>query len=167
MRKTVIFILLSVLSLSVSSCDFFRVLAGRPTSARIAEKRSAIEREQAEHRERLDSLKAEEKSIADSVAAAVAAAMAASEDIRHSKDLLSLAFKYHIVIGTFSNRQNAGKLAATAEAAGYEAELISYSNGFTAVSAFAGNDLVEVVRILGKIREESFCPKDAWILESD
>ena len=61
--------LLVLLSLSLSSCDLFRKIAGRPTSADIEKKRSALEMEQKAHSDRLDSLKLLQTQISDSLAA--------------------------------------------------------------------------------------------------
>lgn len=61
--------LLILLSLSLCSCDLFRKIAGRPTSADIEKKRSALEMEQKAHNDRLDSLKLVQTQISDSLAA--------------------------------------------------------------------------------------------------
>ena len=52
----------------LGGCDFFRQLAGRPTSRDIEAKRLRIEREAEAHQRRLDSLKLVQKQISDSLA---------------------------------------------------------------------------------------------------
>ena len=62
-------ILLAALALCVfQGCDSFRRLAGRPTSDEIAAKRELIQREEAAHQARMDSLSRIEKAKADSLA---------------------------------------------------------------------------------------------------
>ena len=70
MRKSVILLLIGAL-LTLTGCDFFRVLAGRPTSKDIDAKRVMIMKaEEAALQARLDSIKkAEEKVVSDSLAA--------------------------------------------------------------------------------------------------
>ncbi|HAC41534.1 MAG TPA: hypothetical protein DCF48_08245, partial [Rikenellaceae bacterium] len=68
MKKTLI---LAVVLLSVvSSCDFVRTLAGRPTSARLEEMREERMRaEEARHQAVLDSMERAEKALAEALAA--------------------------------------------------------------------------------------------------
>ena len=61
--------LIVLLGMSVlHGCDAFRRLAGRPTSDEIAAKREMIQREEAAHQARMDSLSRIEKAKADSLA---------------------------------------------------------------------------------------------------
>ena len=63
--------LVFLLSLSVfTGCDFFRRLAGRPTSDDIEIKRRAIVDEKAEHARNLELLEISRKAIKDSLARA-------------------------------------------------------------------------------------------------
>ena len=64
--------LVFLLSLSVfTGCDFFRRLAGRPTSDDIEIKRRAIADEKAEHARNLELLEISREAIKDSLARAV------------------------------------------------------------------------------------------------
>ena len=57
-----------MLGMSVlQGCDAFRRLAGRPTSDEIAAKQEVIQREEAAHQARMDSLSRIEKAKADSL----------------------------------------------------------------------------------------------------
>lgn len=169
--KKIRIILLAVVSLLVlSGCDSFRKLAGRPTSADIEAKRQLIEREELAHKARLDSLKAVHQSITDSLAVLDSIRMNRSSLVE-ARQLTesaksSLSHRYYIVIGSFSSIENAEKLLGRAEQAGYEAELIAYRNGFTAVGVCPSNTLQKVFESLKKVRTESFCPADAWILDN-
>ena len=68
MKKCLMISALAVSVCLLGGCDFFRQLAGRPTSQDIAAKRERIEREAEAHQRRLDSLKAVQKQISDSLA---------------------------------------------------------------------------------------------------
>ena len=164
----------SALALSVcllGGCDFFRQLAGRPTSRDIAEKRIRIEREAEAHQRRLDSLKLIQKQISDSLAT-LDSLRNAKESIISTKQLAPsgkarLEYHYYVMIGAFSSPANAAKQVAKAEAAGYAATTILFRNGFTAVGVCPSNSLPEVFASLRKVRLERFCPADAWILNNE
>lgn len=68
MKKSTILMLMVTLAV-VTGCDFFRKLAGRPTSVDIEEKRVAIMRaEEAAHQARQDSIRMEHQKVVDSLA---------------------------------------------------------------------------------------------------
>ena len=60
-----VFLLVALGVSTLQSCDSFRRLAGRPTSDEIAAKRELIQREEAAHQARMDSLRRIEKAKAD------------------------------------------------------------------------------------------------------
>ena len=67
MKKTLI--LLAVLLLSVTGCDFIRTLAGRPTSAQVETiRKEKIAAEEARHQAVLDSMEQAKQALADSMA---------------------------------------------------------------------------------------------------
>ena len=165
-------ILLAALALSMlQGCDSFRRLAGRPTSDEIAAKRELIQREEAAHQARMDSLSRIEKAKADSIALL--------DKIKDSGEMLlsasslrrvntqKLDKRYYIIVGAFSNADNANWLASKITAAGYEVEKIPYGNGFTAVGAAGTDSLAHLWDNLQKVRSEQFCPKDVWILVNE
>ena len=167
-------LMISALALSVcllGGCDFFRQLAGRPTSRDIAAKRERIEREAEAHQRRLDSLKAVQKQISDSLAT-LDSLRESKESIISTRQLATRGsyqpeYQYYVMIGAFSSTANAAKQAAKAEAAGYPATTIPFRNGFFAVGICPSNSLTEVYASLRKLRKERFCPKDAWILNNE
>ena len=165
-------ILLAALALCMfQGCDSFRRLAGRPTSDEIAAKRELIQREEAAHQARMDSLSRIEKAKADSLALV--------DKIKESGEMLlsasslrrvntrDLSKRYYIMVGAFSSADNAGWLASKIKDAGYEVEKIPYGNGFTAVGVAGTDALAHLWDSLQKVRNESFCPKDVWILVND
>lgn len=170
-KKIILISVFAAMLLSLGGCDFFRKMAGRPTSADIAQKRAIIEKEEAGHRARLDSLKMVEKAMADSLSLIDSIlAMQSSvipagslEGLRTSK----LKNHYYIVIGAFSLEANCEKMIAKAEARGYECVKIPFSNGFTSVGICGTDILAEAFASLRKVRTEAFCPSDVWVLVNE
>ena len=160
---------LAVVCLLCTGCDFFRKIAGRPTSAEIEAKRELILEEEKAHEARLEALKLVQEQISDS--------LAVMDSIRYTKTRLigggqlsedsgaGLEYRYYVIIGAFSSRENAAALAGKAEAAGYQAQLLSYRNGFTAVGLNPSNSVSGAYAALRKAVKEPFCPADAWILD--
>lgn len=169
MRKSVILLMLAVMTV-VTGCDFFRVLAGRPTGKDIDARRVEIMKsEEAALQARLDSIRrAEEKVVADSLAALDS--LAAQGVIMTGASRLGglgaglPAHRYHIITGAFRDRANARKLADKAVAEGYEAELIECRTGIIAVGLCPSDRIAVTYDALQKLRHESFFPKDSWIL---
>ncbi len=169
MKKFSAIVLLVSSLLLLGGCDLFRKMAGRPTSAEIEAKRGFIEKEQAGHRGRLDSLKMMQRQISDSLEildsikamkSSIVEASQLSEDVRRS-----LPSRYYVVVGTFGKADNAARCASRAEENGYRVTLIRYRNGFTAVGVCPSDNLPAVFSSLRVIRSEGFCP-DAWILDN-
>ena len=167
MKKILAISALAALCL-LSGCDFFRTLAGRPTSADIAAKRALIERTEQEEAARRDSIqRVEQQIIADSIA--VMEALSADKKLFPPADRVrgyataSLPYKYYILVGTFSNADNANRVVAAAEKAGMNPVRIPYGR-LVAIGVCPSNSLVQVYHSLESVRAQSFCPKDAWIL---
>ncbi len=162
-------VLLLLFCVSLNSCDFFRKVAGRPTSADIEKKRSAILMEQKAHDDRIDSLKMVQRQISDSLAILDSIRMLSSSlvEARQLSDdeRGRLPHAYYIVVGAFANQGNAGKFADKAVNAGYQATMIRYRNGFTAVGICPSDRITDAYHALKQVRESGFCP-DAWILNN-
>ncbi|NLZ19931.1 MAG: SPOR domain-containing protein [Bacteroidales bacterium] len=171
MRKILVITALAVSVCLLGGCDFFRQLVGRPTSKDIRAKQERIEREALQHQQRLDSLKLVQKQISDSLAT-LDSLRDAKESLISTRQLSAggkydLPFRYYVMIGSFSSPDNATRQAGRAQEAGYPATLIPFRNGFTAVGCCPSDNLTEVFASLRKLRAESFCPADAWILNNE
>jgi hypothetical protein len=169
-RTTIILTLLSTV-LITGSCDFFRIIAGRPDSAEIEQKRLAIEAERSAHQAAMDSLKKVERQLADSLAI-VDSLKRKNETVMNPAKLgglytTALDAKYYVIIGSFMEKANARRLADEVSAKGYPAILIGFKNGYNAVGICPSGTLVDVYDALGKVKNEKFCPQGAWILEND
>ena len=167
MKKILAISALAALCL-LTGCDFFRTLAGRPTSADIAAKRALIERTEQQEAARRDSIqRVEQQILADSLA--VMQALSENKKLCPPADRVrgyataSLPYKYFILVGTFSNADNANRVIAAAEKAGLNPVRIPYGR-LIAVGVCPSNSLVQVYHSLEAVREQPFCPKDAWIL---
>ena len=168
MRKFTLMIILTAAVL-FSGCDAFRFLAGRPTSADIEAKRADIEAaEAAALKSKEDSLERVRKMDADSVAAL--------DSLRRSKITVvnsssmgglikgALEHNFYIVIGSFKDRSNAEYMRRKAQDAGCTAELVDFRNGYVAVAVLPSDSIVSAYENLKKVKGESFCPADAWVL---
>lgn len=181
MKKIFAAISLSVLVLSVSSCDLFRSLAGRPTSAEL---KSAIEKQQSSARQ-MQAITEEPAITTEQTAPeetiAVASAQAKKEEYtmvkREGRMSVPLAYthtnstlkatpehSYYIIVGTYRQRPTLNKMIKDAHDAGYETFLLEYSNGLTSVGLMPCDNLGEAIDAYAKVSKEDFCPKDACIL---
>lgn len=194
MRKSFTILVFLAVTLSVSGCDLFRALVGRPTSAEIAEKEALIKYSTVFEASAADSL-----AVADSLAEQTAqeavqtvnetpetsvveqpavpqqtAAPKVDNAVRTvpagnviTDDAKSgFQHQYCIVVGSFSSIENANRLVARIKDSGYRACTLKCRSGFTAVGVEPADSYQEIRETLTKIRTESFCPADAWILEN-
>lgn len=181
MKKIFAAISLSVLVLSVSSCDLFRSLAGRPTSAEL---KSVIEKQQssAQQMQAITEEPAETtQQTAPEETIAVASTQAEKEEYtmvkREGRMSVPLAYthtnstlkatpehSYYIIVGTYRQKPTLNKMIKDAHDAGYETFLLEYSNGLTSVGLMPCDNLGEAIDSYAKVSKEDFCPKDACIL---
>jgi hypothetical protein len=61
-------------------------------------------------------------------------------------------------------RSNAEALLKKTQKLGYQPMLISFNNGLIAVGLCPTNNIVDAKNALKRVKEESFCPKDVWLL---
>lgn len=171
MRKSLILMLVVTLTV-VTGCDFFRKIAGRPTTEDIENKRVAIMRaEEVVRQARQDSIKKEHQKMVDS--------LAVMDSIRQQKcsminpsalgGLLSadLEARYYIIIGSFRSRTNAETLLNSASVQKYSPHLLLFRNGLVAVGVAPADLLKTAYASLQELRAEKFYPSDAWILVNE
>lgn len=168
MKRSII-LLLSASMLMLTGCDFFRTLAGRPTSAEIEARRIEIMRaEEAALQARLDSMKVAEQAMRDSLAALDSIRQYGGTILNPSKlgglFTTKLDARYYVIVGSFRSRSNAEALLVKAADRGYAPALISFRNGMIAVGLRPVNKLKEAMEALKDVRKEAFCPSDVWIL---
>jgi len=173
MKRSLFITALALVTL-VSSCDFVRMLAGRPTSDQVEEiRRQRMAAEQARHQATLDSMERVKQHMADSVEALEqylldSLTQARGTVLNPSKlgglFTTKLETKYCIVVGAFRNRYYAERKLKECNAAGYTATIISFRNGLLAVSVCPSDSLAETLKTLKQLRGKGVCPPDSWIL---
>ncbi|MBR5660867.1 MAG: SPOR domain-containing protein [Bacteroidales bacterium] len=151
----VVVIMLSV-ALLATGCDFFRVLAGRPTSKDIEAKRSAILQESyAAATEQSEEVKEEVKEeVVPSVPADSQPVVKTGEKKR-----------FYVIMGAFSSRENADRYAARIKGYGYEPEFFGFTEGRTAVGIGGTDDQEEAKAFMRELKGQDFCPEGVWILD--
>ena len=172
MNKCVLSVLLVSLMLALTGCDFMRKLAGRPTSEDIEKARVEILlAQESALKQSLDSLKQEKQAVQDSIDALELFVQQGGTVLNPSKlgglYTTKLQYRYYVIIGAFRTRSNAEALLMKAETAGYKPALISFRNGLLAVGLCPVDECGSAVEMVKKIRQESFCPSDVWILVNE
>ena len=169
-----LFPILAIATVMVLStgCDAFRRIAGRPTSAEIASMKEQILMEiETKHQARMDSLRRVEKALSDSLAILDSLRQINGTILNSSRMgglfTTKLESRYYIVVGAMKQRANAEKLLTRVQKSGYVATLISFRNGFNAVGICSTDNLNEAFQSLKKVKTESFCPPDVWILVNE
>lgn len=150
-----VFLTIAVMTLvatAVTGCDFFRRLAGRPDSEWIEAKAEAIRQEEEALRIRQDSLERARKAEADSLAAA--------DSVR----LANHRYRFCVILGSFSSKENAERYVEEIAAKGYKCELLTFRNS-TAVGVCPTDDEAQAKKSLSELQRQDFCPNGAWILE--
>lgn len=143
---------MTLVATAVTGCDFFRRLAGRPDSEWIEAKAEAIRQEEEALRIRQDSLERARKAEADSLAAA--------DSVR----LANHRYRFCVILGSFSSKENAERYVEEIAAKGYKCELLSFRNS-TAVGVCPTDDEEQAKKSLSELQRQDFCPNGAWILE--
>lgn len=143
---------MTLVATAVTGCDFFRRLAGRPDSEWIEAKAEAIRQEEEALRIRQDSLEKARKAEADSLAAA--------DSVR----LANHRYRFCVILGSFSSKENAERYVEEIAAKGYKCELLTFRNS-TAVGVCPTDDEAQAKKSLEELQRQDFCPNGAWILE--
>ena len=143
---------MTLVATAVTGCDFFRRLAGRPDSEWIEAKAEAIRQEEEALRIRQDSLERARKAEADSLAAA--------DSVR----LANHRYRFCVILGSFSSKENAERYVEEIAAKGYKCELLTFRYS-TAVGVYPTDDEAQAKKSLEELQRQDFCPNGAWILE--
>lgn len=143
---------MTLVATAVTGCDFFRRLAGRPDSEWIEAKAEAIRQEEEALRIRQDSLERARKAEADSLAAA--------DSVR----LANHRYRFCVILGSFSSKENAERYVEEIAAKGYKCELLTFRNS-TAVGVCPTDDEAQAKKSLSELQRQDFCPNGAWTLE--
>ena len=163
----------------LTGCDFFRTLAGRPTSKDIdAKQLTALLAEKAELEAANKSLEAKYEMISNELQAFKDSLNALDSISQYGGTVLNpttlgglfstkLEARYYVIVGAFKYRSNAEALLKTAQKSGYKPALISFRNGRMAVGLCPSNNIKEAFEGLKMVKQESFCPSDVWVLRNE
>ena len=157
-------VVLSTVVLTTTGCDFFRKLAGRPTSTDIEAMRQAIAlREEAKvQAAQSDSIQV----VPDTVAAKPEVKPApAKETVSSSSQANDGNKRYYIIVASFSKVENAERCAERMAGRGYPGELLKFKGGYTAVGVLGTDDMQEAQASLKELKRQDFCPQGVWILD--
>lgn len=171
MKKVLAVGAIALVVILATGCDMFRKMAGRPTSEDIAVKRELIVAAENARQAREDSIMLARQRTADSLAV-LDSMLNCGVPIKTSNQIspaakARLSHRYYVILGAFGNADNATRLQKKVAAAGFEAELIQYRSGITAVGACPSDDLVSLYAPLKELKLQPFCPKEAWILDKE
>ena len=180
MKKLIQTVLILIpVALAATGCDFFRKLAGRPTSDQIAAMAEAIRLE--ESARIADSLRKalaepQEDSAATTPAPATPAAQAASTPTASSPVTAATApaaaapapagdlKRFYVVMASFGNSANANKYASILEAKGYPATILKRGS-YQVVAVCGTDDEAAIKQSFDEIRRQDFCPQGVWIID--
>lgn len=180
MKKLIQTVLILIpVALAATGCDFFRKLAGRPTSDQIAAMAEAIRLE--ESARIADSLRKalsepQEDSAATTPAQATPAAQAASTPTASSPVTAATTptaaapapagdlKRFYVVMASFGNSANANKYASILEAKGYPATILKRGS-YQVVAVCGTDDEAAIKQSFDEIRRQDFCPQGVWIID--
>lgn len=169
-------VLVLLMSLLLQGCDFFRVLAGKPTGKDLAElaayRQASLDAAEAERLERqadsLELVRLREQWVEDSVC--VRQAMDGRiADFKKTSELTTRPAewpdcRFCLMVGYFGNRGNAERLCSKIEADGHEPFMIEYENGATGVALFPSSSAFEILSRIDSVRTRDYLPSDFWII---
>lgn len=166
---------IAALAAVVQGCDFVRTVLGRPDSAEVEHARQVrLSRQEQRRQARLEA----ERRRADSLAAVsdslfvVSAAEQRGIVFKRLSSLKSVPteipdFRYCLMMGYFSMKDNALRLASRMEADGQEPLLIGFTSGATGVALFPSDMAQETVGGMETVRGKEYFPEDSWIIIND
>lgn len=198
MKKSHI-IFVAVMLMMVSGCDFFRKVAGRPTSSEIEAKREHIAKleigQQDECNEKKEAYALPDTSLEKQVVAdhnaqhltaevmkpdeekAIADSLEAIEILKKNNCVMfnlsrhkgvssgKLSHRYYIIVGSFRDAANADKfMTKVAQDPTMEPVKMHFRTGMDAIGVCPRNKLSEIADVIGYVKDQKFCPKDAWVL---
>ena len=169
-------------ALLATGCDFFRVLAGRPTSKEIAAKRELIKRQEdslrlvakpetsskpivSDQPAATDQPSATAKPEVTSKPETAAKPAAAASEGKVSPGAKAEKKRFYVIMGTFSSKDNAERYAAKLREKGLEPEFFGFKEGHTAVGVGGTDDQDEAKAYLADLKRQDFCPSGAWIID--
>ena len=156
-RKFLILVILLSVTVMVTGCDFFRVLAGRPTSKEIEAKRVEILHRAVQQSQ--DSVRVDSSPVKPGVTEE------AAEPVRPAVTKSGEKKRFYVIMGAFSSRENAERYAERVRTFGYEPEFFGFTEGRTAVGIGGTDDAEQAKAFMKELKGQDFCPDGVWILD--
>lgn len=177
MKKSYI-LLAALVMMTVTGCDFFRKLAGRPTSDVIEVKRQEMVAD-------MEIKAAREKAVQDSLALVAKNEADSVEACRYIKENGVRLYtssslggivqdeaaegcrgQYRVIVGSFKDKANAQKKLRQVEEAGeFGSHFIGMRNGMIAVATCPVDRIQNALAGLKGLQRIGACPEDGWILK--
>ena len=184
-RRFLILVALLSVTMVVTGCDFFRVLAGRPTSKEIEAKRAEILRSAQEGSPVKPGMTEEKPGMTEgkpgmtqeaslpavtgnpepAAAEQSEAIMDAAVPVRPAGSTSGEKKRFYVIMGAFSSKDNAVKYAERIKSFGYEPEFFGFTEGRTAVGVGGTDDPEEAKAFMRELKGQDFCPEGVWILD--
>lgn len=171
MKKRFRIVLLFFTFLSLTSCDFLRRVAGRPTSEQIMEKSQRIELRRKEIADSLQEVEYKKvvaiRKAQDSLALVRyldSLEIPYSSIFSFGEPQQPLMYKYNAVAGVFRTKKASDAKLYQLQSKGYPATRIYFAGGESAVLLCGGDSVSEVADMILDARSvRKLCPKDTWI----
>ncbi len=183
MRKVLLPLMFCAAVLSVSSCDFLRSLAGRPTSEQLksASQSSEVTAPVVEEDTLAVEIAQDQTQEQEQVQEQPSATQQSVEEYemvrRHGRLNVPFAYThtnsslkstpehtYYILVGTYRQKPTLNKMVSDAKKAGYEPCLLEYSNGLVSVGLLPCDRIEQAIDAYATVKNEKFCPGDACVL---
>ena len=177
MKKLIQTVLILIpVALAATGCDFFRKLAGRPTSDQIAAMAEAIRLEESARiadslRKALAEPQEDSAAIAPAPATQAASTPTASSPVTAATTPAAAASapagdlkRFYVVMASFGNSANANKYASILEAKGYPATILKRGS-YQVVAVCGTDDEAAIKQSFDEIRRQDFCPQGVWIID--
>jgi Uncharacterized protein conserved in bacteria len=177
MKKLIQTVLILIpVALAATGCDFFRKLAGRPTSDQIAAMAEAIRLEESARiadslRKALAEPQEDSAAIAPAPATQAASTPTASSQVTATTTPTAAApapagdlKRFYVVMASFGNSANANKYASILEAKGYPATILKRGS-YQVVAVCGTDDEAAIKQSFDEIRRQDFCPQGVWIID--
>ncbi len=166
MKKVATYILFGAFFLNITSCDFFRKVAGRPTSDVIAYKSAALEQKRQQEKDSVNMAAALERSRRDSlsVVGEINALGVKLSDVFYFGDPIDgLQYKYHLVMGVYRTNKMAQQQLDDLSSKGFQPSTLLFKGGVQAVVLERSDDIAVIASTLKRAKAAGVCPKDAWV----
>lgn len=171
MKKRIRIALIFLTFLSLTSCDFIRTVAGRPTSQQLAQKAHRIEVRRQEIADSLQEIErqrlAAEAKRRDSLSVAAlldSLKISSSSLFSFGQPAPALQYKYNAVVGVYRTQPPSDAQLRRCRAHKYPAHRVYFPGGESAVLLCSSDSISDVTdMIVSARRVKGLCPGDAWI----